>query len=137
MAISRLATSNPASNTDILLYTGARTILTSVIATNKSSDPATIRVWVVPLDQDAVAANHVFISYNVAIGGNNSLETFRFPVLTGDKVYVRASTGDISFSLSGIDDTNIAGTELADLEASIAAAQAQADKALVYGLIGI
>jgi len=119
MAISRLATSNPASNTDILLYTGARTILTSVIATNKSSDPATIRVWVVPLDQDANVANHVFISYNVSISGNNSLETFRFPVLTGDKVYVRASTGDISFSLSGIDDTTVTGLEYATLEALI------------------
>ena len=119
MAISRLATSNPSSNTDILLYTGSRTILTSVIATNKSSDPATIRVWVVPLDQDAVAANHVFISYNVSISGNNSLETFRFPVLTGDKVYVRASTGDISFSLSGIDDTTVTGLEYATLEALI------------------
>jgi hypothetical protein len=119
MAISRLATSNPASNTDILLYTGARTILTSVIATNKSSDPATIRVWVVPLDQDSTAANHVFISYNVSISGNNSLETFRFPVLTGDKVYVRASTGDISFSLSGIDDTTVTGLEYATLEALI------------------
>jgi hypothetical protein len=119
MAISRLATSNPASNTDILLYTGARTILTSVIATNKSSDPATIRVWVVPLDQDAVPANHVFISYNVSISGNDSLETFRFPVLTGDKVYVRASTGDISFMLSGIDDTTVTGLEYASLEALI------------------
>ncbi len=119
MAISRLATSNPSSNTDILLYTGARTILTSVIATNKSSDPATIRVWVVPLDQDAVAANHVFISYNVSISGNDSLETFRFPVLTGDKVYVRASTGDISFMLSGIDDTTVTGLEYASLEALI------------------
>jgi len=119
MAISRLATSNPASNTDILLYTGSRTILTSVIATNKSSDPATIRVWVVPLDQDAVAANHVFISYNVSISGNDSLETFRFPVVTGDKVYVRASTGDISFMLSGIDDTTVTGLEYASLEALI------------------
>ncbi len=119
MSISRLATSNPASNTDILLYTGSRTILTSVIATNKSSDPATIRVWVVPLDQDAVAANHVFISYNVSISGNDSLETFRFPVLTGDKVYVRASTGDISFMLSGIDDTTVTGLEYASLEALI------------------
>jgi hypothetical protein len=119
MAISRLATSNPSSNTDILLYTGSRTILTSVIATNKSSDPATIRVWVVPLDQDAVAANHVFISYNVSISGNDSLETFRFPVLTGDKVYVRASTGDISFMLSGIDDTTVTGLEYAALEALI------------------
>lgn len=119
MAISRLATSNPSSNTDILLYTGARTILTSVIATNKSADPATIRVWVVPLDQDAVPANHVFISYNVSISGNDSLETFRFPVLTGDKVYVRASTGDISFMLSGIDDTTVTGLEYAALEALI------------------
>lgn len=119
MAISRLATSNPSSNTDILLYTGSRTILTSVIATNKSADPATIRVWVVPLDQDAVAANHVFISYNVSISGNDSLETFRFPVLTGDKVYVRASTGDISFMLSGIDDTTVTGLEYASLEALI------------------
>jgi hypothetical protein len=119
MAISRLATSNPASNTDILLYTGSRTILTSVIATNKSSDPATIRVWVVPLDQDAVAANHVFISYNTVVGGNDSLETFRFPVVTGDKVYVRASTGDISFMLSGIDDTTVTGLEYASLEALI------------------
>lgn len=119
MAISRLATSNPSSNTDVLLYTGTRTILTSVIATNKSSDPATIRVWVVPLDQDAVPANHVFISYNVSITGNNSLETFRFPVVTGDKVYVRASTGDISFMLSGIDDTTVTGMEYAALEALI------------------
>jgi hypothetical protein len=119
MAISRLATSNPSSNTDILLYTGSRTILTSVIATNKSADPATIRVWVVPLDQDAVAANHVFISYNVSISGNDSLETFRFPVLNGDKVYVRASTGDISFMLSGIDDTTVTGLEYAALEALI------------------
>ena len=119
MAISRLATSNPSSNTDILLYTGSRTILTSVIATNKSADPATIRVWVVPLDQDAVAANHVFISYNSAVAGNDSLETFRFPVVAGDKVYVRASTGDISFMLSGIDDTTVTGLEYAALEALI------------------
>lgn len=119
MAISRLATSNPASNTDILLYTGSRTILTSVIATNKSSDPATIKVWVVPLDQDAVPANHVYVAFNSAVGGNDSLETFRFPVMTGDKVYVRASSGDISFSLSGIDDTNVTGLEYAALEALI------------------
>ena len=119
MAISRLATSNPSANTDTLIYTGSRTILTSIIATNKSSDPATIRVWVVPLDQDAVPANHVYISYNSAVGGNDSLETFRFPVVTGDKVYVRASTGDISFMLSGIDDTTVTGMEYAALEALI------------------
>jgi hypothetical protein len=120
MAISRLATSNPAANTDILIYTAPRTILSSIIATNKSSTPATIRAWVVPLDQDAVPANHSFVCYNTPVGGNDSLETFRFALMTGDKVYIRASATDMSFNLSGIDDTNIPGTELADLEADIA-----------------
>ena len=137
MAISRLATSNPTADTDILLYTGLRTTLTSVIATNKSSTPARIRVWVVPLDQDVVLASHVHISYDVPISGNDSLETFRFPIVLGDKVYVRASTENISFTLSGVDDTNITGVELETLVAATLSAQTQADKALVYGLIGI
>lgn len=137
MAISRLATSNPAANTDILLYTAPRTILSSIIATNKSSTPATIKAWVVPLDQDAVPANHSFVAHNTPVGGTDSLETFRFPLMTGDKVYIRTSTADISFTLSGIDDTNIAGTELADLESDILTAQNTASQALVLALIDI
>jgi hypothetical protein len=120
MAISRLATSNPAANTDILLYTAPRTILTSIIATNKSSTSATIKAWVVPLDQDSSPENHSFVVYNSSVTGADSLETFRFPVMTGDKVYIRASSADISFTLSGIDDTNITGVELSDLESDIA-----------------
>jgi hypothetical protein len=137
MAISRLAVSNPTSNADILFYTGLRTILSSVIATNKSSNDAYVKIWIVPIGMDAEPANHTFIAFNTKVNPNDSLETFRFPVLAGDKVYIRSTTSDLSFALSGIDDTNIAGTELADLQASIAAAQLQADKALVYGLIGI
>jgi hypothetical protein len=137
MAISRLATSNPTLNTDIILYTGLRTILSSVIVTNKSVSPVFIRVWVVPLDQDGNASAHVYIAYDIEIGPKDTLETFRFPIVLGDKIYIRSSSSEVSFMLSGIDDTNIAGTQLADLQASIAAAQAQADKALVYGLIGI
>ncbi len=144
MAISRLATSNPSSNTDILLYTGLRTILTSVIATNKSSDPATIRVWVVPADQDPTTGNLMHISYNLNLPGADSIETFRFPVLFGDQLYVRASTGDISFTLSGIDDTTITGVDLESLQSSIASIQSSvnsanstASQALVLALIDI
>jgi hypothetical protein len=68
-------------------------------------------VWVVPSGQDATPANHATIAYDTAVAGNNSLETFRFPVTPNDKVYVRASTADISFMLSGIDNTNVSGTE--------------------------
>jgi hypothetical protein len=132
MAISRLAVSNPAANTDVLLYTrsGSRDALASVIATNKSSDSATIRVWVVPFGQDAVPANHATIAYNAPVEGNNSLETFRFPVTPNDKVYVRASTADISFTLSGVDNTNVSGTEYETV-------LALANTAIIYGLIDL
>jgi hypothetical protein len=45
MAISRLAISNPGSNTDSLLYTALRTVLVSVIATNKANSSANIRIY--------------------------------------------------------------------------------------------
>ena len=139
MAISRLAISNPAQNTDTLLYTrtGSRVALVSVIATNKSSDTATIRVWVIPTGQDATPANHATIAYNSPISGNNSLETFRFPLQPDDKLYVRTSSADISVSLAGIDNTNVSGTEYETALAAAAAAQTQADKALVYALVGL
>jgi hypothetical protein len=113
MAISRLAVSNPSADTSTLIYTrtGSRDALASIIATNKSSTDATIRVWVVPSGQDATPANHATIAYESPVAGNNSLETFRFPVTPNDKVYVRASTADISFTLSGIDNTKVSGTE--------------------------
>lgn len=139
MAISRLAVSNPSANTDTLIYTrtGSRDALASIIATNKSSDAATIRVWVVPSGQDSTPANHAIIAYNSAVGGNNSLETFRFPVTPNDKVYIRSSTADVSFILSGIDNTNVSGTEYATALAAAAAAQTTANTALTYALVSL
>jgi hypothetical protein len=137
MAISRLAISNPSSATNTLMYTGVRTILASIIATNKSNDAATIRVWVAPLDQDPVSGNLMHIAYDLSLPGKDTVETFRFPILTGDRVYLRASTGDISFTLSGIDDTNITGAELADLQSDISDVNSVASQALVLALIDI
>jgi SpoU rRNA methylase family enzyme len=139
VAISRLSISNPSANTDTLLYTrtGSRVALASVIATNKSAVAATIRVWVVPELQDAIPANHVTIAYDVPVAGNNSLETFRFALEPEDKVYIRVTSADMSISITGIDNTNVSGTEFATLQAAAAAAQLQADKALVYALVGL
>ena len=144
MAISRLAISNPTLNTDILLYTGLRTVLSSVIATNKSNDLATIRVWVVPADQDPTTGNLMHVSYNLNLPGKDSIETFRFPVLFGDRVYIRSSTADVSFTLAGIDDTNISGVELQSLQTSISSIQSNvntansiASQALLLALIDI
>lgn len=139
MAISRLAVSNPSATTDTLIYTrsGSRDALTSIIASNKSSDSATIRVWVVPFGEDANSANHAVITWNAVVNGNDALETFRFPVTPNDKVYVWSSSADISFLLSGIDNTNVSGTEYATALAAAAAAQSTANTALTYALVGL
>ena len=113
MAISRLSTSSPAANTNVLLYTrvGSRVALASVIATNKGATSATLRVWVVPNGQDSTPAHHAYITYDSVIDANDSLETFRFPLTSLDKLYIRTSSSDLSVILSGIDNTNVAETE--------------------------
>jgi hypothetical protein len=105
MAISRLAISNPGATTDTLLHTATRSSLVSIIATNKASTVAEVRVWIIPTGQDATPANWSYIAYDADITATNSLETFRFPVMTGDKIYVRSTTADVSFQIMGIYET--------------------------------
>ena len=113
MAISRLSISNPSANTDTLLYTriGSRVALVSVIATNKTATPATLRVWVVPQGQDSTPANHFYVTYDAAVLGNDALETHRFPLTPLDKLYIRTDSANLSLVLTGIDNTNVSGTE--------------------------
>lgn len=105
MAISRLAISNPSATTDTLLHTATRSSLASIIATNKASTVAEVRVWIIPTGQDATPANWSYIAYDADITATNSLETFRFPLMTGDKIYVRSTTADVSFQIMGIYET--------------------------------
>jgi hypothetical protein len=105
MAISRLAISNPGATTDTLLHTATRSSLASIIATNKANTVAEVRVWIVPQGQDSTPANWSYIAYDADITATNSLETFRFPVMSGDKIYVRSTTADVSFQIMGIYET--------------------------------
>ena len=106
MAIVRLALANPAANTNTLLHTAERNSLVSVIATNKSSvSPSTIRIWIVPTGA-TTESQYAYQAYDTIVPENNSLETFRFPLESGDRIYVRSSTTDISFSLNGIHDSS-------------------------------
>lgn len=102
MAINRLAVSNPGATTDTLLHTATRNALVSVIATNTTTASVKTRIWVVPTGQDATPANWAYLSYDSDITGTNSLETFRFPIETGDKVYVRSNVSGISYSLNAV-----------------------------------
>ena len=118
MAISRLSISKPSANTDTLLYTriGSRVALVSVIATNKTATSATLRVWVVPQGQDSTPANHFYVTYDAAVLGNDALETHRFPLTPLDKLYIRTDSANLSLVLTGIDNTNVSGTEFTDVQ---------------------
>ena len=104
MAIRRMGISNPASNTATLIFTSAAAYLTSMIISNKHTSAATARVWVAPTG--ATAGEYGYILYDVAIPSGESLESHRFGISNGDTVYVQASTANLSFSLTGIYDSD-------------------------------
>lgn len=106
MAITRLAVSNPSADTDTLIHTASRSSIASVIATNKGTVGAEISVWVIPSGQDAAPENWVHIASNVPMDAGNTMETFRFPVVTSDKIYINASTANVSFSLNSLYEAN-------------------------------
>jgi hypothetical protein len=106
MAITRLALSNPAATTDILLYTSTRNSLISIIATNKSAvTAASVRIWVKPSGA-TLESQYSFMAYDTVVPISNTLETFRFPIMNNDQVYIRSSTANVSFSLNGIYESN-------------------------------
>lgn len=100
MAIVRLAAATPPLNTDTILHTAVRGSLASVIATNISPVSATVRIWV------SSGGSASYLAYDTILPGNNSLETFRFPLQPYDTVYVRSSNSSTSFSLNGIYESN-------------------------------
>lgn len=104
-AIERLAISNPAANSNTVLFTSDGIYLVSVIATNKSStNNASISVWIAPAGSDS-AGGRGYVAANIPLTISNSYETFRFAVNNTDVVRVEATTADVSFVMQGIDQT--------------------------------
>lgn len=97
--IQRVATVNPAANTDVKVYDSSTYLLASVIAANKETYPAAISVWVL----DSITSSVGYVCKDLPLSENNSFETFRFAANPNDEIYVRSSTGQVSFMLNGID----------------------------------
>jgi hypothetical protein len=104
MAIQRLGISNPALNTNTLVFTATASYMASVIATNKDTTTKKARAWVVPSGATQTS-QYGYILYDVDVPAYNSIESHRFAVQNGDTVYVRADTANMSFSLNGIYDS--------------------------------
>lgn len=113
MPILRLGLSNPAANTDSVLYNASANYLVSVVAANKAinATPVTkVSIYVVP--SNAVqASQYVYIASNLVLDVGQSFETFRFAINSGDTVYVKTSVAQTSFSINGISQEDSAQPE--------------------------
>lgn len=102
MGLMRLGISKPALNTPTSIFTAGDVYLASVVATNMSSStPANIRVWAKPSGA-TLDSEYAYIVYDIPVEQNNSYETFRFAINSGDEIYVQASTSNVSFQAYGL-----------------------------------
>jgi hypothetical protein len=103
MAVARFANSKPLADTDTLLYTVERTALTSLVAVNVSGF-TNISAWIVPAGEDENPENWIYYVDNVGLTNRNSFETFRIAVNVGDQIYVKSTSGEVTFFINGIYD---------------------------------
>lgn len=107
MAVKRYGVQNPNANSEVTLLTTNDPLLISVIATNKhASADADINVFVIP-NGATQPSQYAYIAYNLQVNPGNSVETHRFAVNAGDTVKVSSSISDVSFTGSGIPQTDI------------------------------
>lgn len=105
MGVQRLGVSTPSTNTDTLIYTADYPFLASVIGTNLTTSTSLIDVWVVPTGVTQTSG-YVYYAYQTDIPPSNTLETHKFALNIGDRVYVR-STQNTSFNLAGLRQVDI------------------------------
>jgi hypothetical protein len=103
MAVARFAVDKPAANTNTLLYTIERTALTSLVAVNTSGF-TNISAWIVPAGEDANPENWIYYIDNIGLTNRNTFETFRIAVNVDDKIYVKSTSGEVTFFINGIYD---------------------------------
>lgn len=111
MGITRLGVVRPTANTQTLISTFAASHLVSVVCANlalTTSPVLKVDVYVAPLGV-STESGYAYICSNLTIPQGSSFETFRFAVNQGDTIYVKASTGDATFSVYGLLQDDVVG----------------------------
>jgi hypothetical protein len=103
MAVARFASAKPLAGADTLLYTVERTALTSVVAVNTSGFTK-ISSWIVPAGEDLNEDAWIPYVDNIDLTNRNTFETFKIAVNTGDKIYARSVSGEVTFFINGVYD---------------------------------
>lgn len=88
------------TNTDLYIVPANKNATVRIVATNRGAQ-ASVRIWLA-ID-GAATEDKQYIAYEQIIAGNNSLSTAVLIVGSTDVVRVRASSANISFCCSGIE----------------------------------
>lgn len=97
-----LAQSTPTLDTDTTLYTvpAGDFAEVKIIIAERGGAGANIRIWVGVAG--AATANAQYMYYDVAISANTSTATPTFGIDSRDVVKIRASTSNVSFTLTAV-----------------------------------
>jgi hypothetical protein len=101
MSIKKLGVARPQSDQDTLLSDVIMPFFASVIATNLS-ETETSNLTIYAKQPDAPEEENAYIVFNFPLKPFNTLETNRFALNTLDELWVKSSTGDVSFFAEGI-----------------------------------
>ena len=108
--IRRLGISNPTTSASpALLFQSDGVYVCSVFATNRSVTPSTVTIWIDPGGL-GIPADIGYITSNVRLPGNDTLETFRFSLNNDDYLFASAGTASVSFTTFGINQTSTSGS---------------------------
>lgn len=98
MPVKRLGAATPLANTTVTLATVDTTGVASVIASNKSQNPATVTIYIDPAAGGGSETNRVYQASGLVVQGGQVFETFRFAVDVNDLIRVVSDTSDVAFS---------------------------------------
>lgn len=108
MSLRRLATLQPAADTAVKLAEVNSNYFVSVIMTNLNDTlTADLTVYVKPSGATN-STQYAYILYKFPLERANSLETHRFAINPLDEVWIESSVSDVSFTIEGIPQSEVA-----------------------------
>lgn len=105
MAVKRLGAITPLANTDTTVAIATVTGVASVIATNLSTVPATVTIFVKPVDAGTSVTAYSYLAAELPLEAGQSFETFRFAIEVGDEIVVKSTTATTSFTATSVYET--------------------------------
>jgi hypothetical protein len=101
MTVVVLAQAAPGPGVDAELWSATASAVIQVVITNRGADTA-YRVALVP--DGGVLGNEHYLVYDEPLEANRPLYTDKFAVPGGASVWVRSTSGSVTFSANGLEE---------------------------------